>query len=109
MNHFLTHIFRNSESFIVVWFYKIDEDFIIEINRGKRSFSAADSKKFALFSVKSGKYLGHINIPGHLERSKGKDEKHCMFEQTGLSLFIFDEDKLIGELPKIVERLQLAA
>ena len=71
-------------------------DFIIEINRGKRSFSAADSKKFALFSVKSGKYLGHINIPGHLERSKGKDEKHCMFEQTGLSLFIFDEDKLIA-------------
>ena len=59
-------------------------------------FLAADSKKFALFNVKNGKYLGQINIPAHLERSKGKDEKHCMFEQTGLSLFIFDEDKLIA-------------
>jgi len=58
--------------------------------------AAADSKKFALFNVKNGNHLGHINIPGHLERSKGKEEKHCMFEQTGLSLFIFDEDKLIA-------------
>merc|ERR1711983_291329 len=40
--------------------------------------------------------LGQINIPGHLERSKGKEEKYCMFEQTGLSLFIFDEDKFIA-------------
>ena len=67
----------------------------VQLNR-YTFFSAADSKKFALFNVKSGNYLGHINIPGHLERSKGKDEKHCMFEQTGLSLFIFDEDKLIA-------------
>ena len=26
----------------------------------------------------------------------GKDEKDCMFEQTGLGLFIFDENKLIA-------------
>ena len=28
--------------------------------------------------------------------SSGKDEKDCMFEQTGLGLFIFDENKLIA-------------
>ena len=26
----------------------------------------------------------------------GKEEKDCMFEQTGLGLFIFDENKLIA-------------
>jgi len=76
--------------------YGMSRDESICIYTNGAFLAAADSKKFALFSVKSGKYLGHINIPGHLERSKGKDEKHCMFEQTGLSLFIFDEDKLIA-------------
>ena len=46
--------------------------------------AAADSKKFAIFNVKTGKYLGELRIPSHLERSKGKEEKYCMFEQTGL-------------------------
>ena len=50
--------------------------------------AAADSKKFAIFNVKTGKYLGEIRIPAHLERSKGKEEKYCMFEQTGLRLVI---------------------
>ena len=64
--------------------------YVFDINF--RSFSpgaflaAADSKKFAIFNVKTGKYLGEIRIPAHLERSKGKDEKFCMFEQTGLRL-----------------------
>ena len=48
--------------------------------------AAADSKKFAIFNVKTGKYLGELRIPSHLERSKGKEEKYCMFEQTGLRL-----------------------
>jgi len=76
--------------------YGMSRDESICIYTNGAFLAAADSKKFALFNVKSGNYLGHINIPGHLERSKGKDEKHCMFEQTGLSLFIFDEDKLIA-------------
>ncbi len=58
--------------------------------------AAADSRKFTIFNVKTGKYHGTIQIPPHLERNKGKEEKDCMFEQTGLSLFIFDEDKLIA-------------
>ena len=58
--------------------------------------AAADSKKFVMFNVRTGKQAGTIKIPLHLERTKGKEEKDCMFEQTGLSLFIFDEDKLIA-------------
>jgi len=76
--------------------YNMSRDESICIYTNGAFLAAADSKKFALFNVKNGKYLGQINIPAHLERSKGKDEKHCMFEQTGLSLFIFDEDKLIA-------------
>jgi hypothetical protein len=49
-----------------------------------------------LFNVKTGQYLGKIFIPSHMERSKGKDDNHCMYEPTGLNLFIFDEDRLIA-------------
>ena len=76
--------------------YAMSRDESICIYTNGAFLAAADSKKFALFNVKNGNYLGQINIPGHLERSKGKEEKYCMFEQTGLSLFIFDEDKLIA-------------
>jgi hypothetical protein len=76
--------------------YGMSRDESICIYTNGAFLAAADSKKFALFNVKSGGYVGNINIPGHLERSKGKEEKYCMFEQTGLSLFIFDEDKLIA-------------
>lgn len=76
--------------------YGMSRDESICIYTNGAFLAAADSKKFALFNVKTGAYLGQINIPGHLERSKGKEEKYCMFEQTGLSLFIFDEDKLIA-------------
>ena len=31
-----------------------------------------------------------------MERSMGKDDNHCMYEPTGLNLFIFDEDRLIA-------------
>ena len=37
----------------------------------------------------------HVLLNLHLNYS-GKDEKDCMFEQTGLGLFIFDENKLIA-------------
>lgn len=76
--------------------YGMSRDESICIYTNGAFLAAADSKRFALFNVKTGAYLGNINIPGHLERSKGKEEKYCMFEQTGLSLFIFDEDKLIA-------------
>lgn len=76
--------------------YGMSRDESICIYTNGAFLAAADSKKFALFNVKTGGYLGHLNIPGHMERSKGKEDKYCMFEQTGLSLFIFDEDKLIA-------------
>merc|ERR1711974_576973 len=55
--------------------YGMSRDESICIYTNGAFLAAADSKKFAIFNVKKGKY--------------------CMFEQTGLSLFIFDEDKLI--------------
>ena len=58
--------------------------------------AAANSKKLLLFNVKTGKHLGAIGIPSHMERSMGKDDSNCMYEPTGLNLFIFDEDKLIA-------------
>ncbi len=76
--------------------YEMSRDESICIYTNGAFLAAADSKKFAVFQVKTGKYLGSIRIPTHLERTKGKEEKDCMFEQTGLSLFIFDEDKLIA-------------
>lgn len=76
--------------------YGMSRDESICIYTNGAFLAAADSKKFALFNVKTGNHVGCIQIPAHLERAKGKDEKYCMFEQTGLSLFIFDEDKLIA-------------
>jgi hypothetical protein len=58
--------------------------------------AAADSKQFTMFNVRTGDFLGTIHIPAHLGRGKGKAENDCMFEQTGLSLFTFSEDKLIA-------------
>lgn len=76
--------------------FGISRDESICIYTNGAFLAAADSKKFTMFNVKTGKYLGSIQIPVHLERTKGKEEKDCMFEQTGLSLFIFDEDKLMA-------------
>ncbi len=76
--------------------YGMSRDESICIYTNGAFLAAADSKRFALFNVRSGRYLGSIQIPTHLERTKGKEEKDCMFEQTGLSLFLFDEDKLIA-------------
>ena len=36
--------------------------------------AAADSKRFVLFNVKDGKFVGVIQIPNHLERNKGGDD-----------------------------------
>jgi len=76
--------------------YGMSRDESICIYTNGAFLAAADSKKFSIFNVRTGKYHGSITIPQHLERSKGKEEKDCMYEQTGLSLFIFDEDKLIA-------------
>ena len=62
----------------------------------KSSILAADSKKFCVFNVKNGKYLSTLNIPAHLERSKGKNDIHCNYEQPGLNFFTFDEHMLIA-------------
>ena len=104
------------------WLYKINLDLYqyglsrdesVCIYTNAAFLAAADSKRFVLFNVKNGSFVGVMMIPNHLERSKGllvewcfdlikynfstgKDEKDCMFEQTGLGLFIFDENKLIA-------------
>jgi len=76
--------------------YGLSRDESICIYTNAAFLAAADSKKFVFFDVKNGRHIGELRIPAHLERSKAKDEKFCMFDQTGLSLFIFDEDKLIA-------------
>jgi len=76
--------------------YGLSRDESVCIYTNAAFLAAADSKRFVLFNVKNGEFVGVIMIPNHLERSKGKDEKDCMFEQTGLGLFIFDENKLIA-------------
>ena len=76
--------------------YGLSRDESICIYTNGAFLAAADSKKFAFFNVKNGKYVGELRVPCHLERAKGKEEKFCIFEQTGLSQFIFDEDKLIA-------------
>jgi len=76
--------------------YGLSRDESVCIYTNAAFLAAADSKRFVLFNVKDGNFVGVIQIPNHLERNKGKDEKDCMFEQTGLGLFIFDENKLIA-------------
>jgi len=76
--------------------YGLSRDESVCIYTNAAFLAAADSKRFVLFNVKDGSYVGIIQIPSHLERNKGKEEKDCMFEQTGLGLFIFDENKLIA-------------
>lgn len=76
--------------------YGLSRDESVCIYTNAAFLAAADSKRFVLFNVKNGNFVGVMMIPNHLERSKGKDEKDCMFEQTGLGLFIFDENKLIA-------------
>ena len=49
-----------------------------------------------MFNVKNGKYLSTLNIPAHLERSNGKKESDCVYEQSGLNFFPFDEHMLIA-------------
>jgi len=76
--------------------YGLSRDESVCIYTNAAFLAAADSKRFVLFNVRDGAFVGVIQIPNHLERNKGKDEKDCMFEQTGLGLFIFDENKLIA-------------
>ena len=76
--------------------YGLSRDESICIYTNAAFLAAADSKKFVLFDVKNGRHVGELRIPSHLERSNAKEEKYCMFDQTGLSLFIFDEDKMIA-------------
>ena len=63
------------------WLYKINLDLYqyglsrdesVCIYTNAAFLAAADSKRFVLFNVKNGNFLGVIMIPNHLERSKGK-------------------------------------
>jgi len=76
--------------------YGLSRDESICIYTNAAFLAAADSKKFVIFDVKTGRQVGELRIPAHLERGKAKEEKFCMYDQMGLSLFIFDEDKLVA-------------
>ena len=63
------------------WLYKINLDLYqyglsrdesVCIYTNAAFLAAADSKRFVLFNVKNGNFLGVIMIPNHLERSKGE-------------------------------------
>ena len=67
-------------SYSGTWLYKINLDLFqyglsrdesVCIYTNAAFLAAADSKRFVLFNVKNGKFLGVILIPNHLERSKG--------------------------------------
>ena len=58
--------------------------------------AVADSKRFLLFNIKSGSYIGVIHMHGHLEWNKGKPEDACIYEHAGLVHFVFEENKLIA-------------
>ena len=51
--------------------YGLSRDESVCIYTNAAFLAAADSKRFVLFNVKNGKFLGVILIPNHLERSKG--------------------------------------
>jgi len=56
----------------------------------------ADATRFVLFDVNNGKFISVLHIPTHIERSKGKVEKECMFDQSSLGMLVFDENRLIA-------------
>jgi len=56
----------------------------------------ADAAKFVLFDVNNGRFISVLHIPCHIERSKGKVEKDCMFDQSSLGMLVFDENRLIA-------------
>lgn len=70
----------NVYTYAGTWLYKINLDLYqyglsrdesVCIYTNAAFLAAADSKRYVLFNVKNGKYLGVIMIPNHLERSKG--------------------------------------
>lgn len=75
--------------------YGISRDEMLAMYTNGAFLAVSDSRKILLFDVKDGTHLGTIPIPVHLERSKGKEEKDCMCEHTGISDIIFEEHRLI--------------
>ena len=51
--------------------YGLSRDESVCIYTNAAFLAAADSKRFVLFNVKNGEFVGVIMIPNHLERSKG--------------------------------------
>jgi hypothetical protein len=76
--------------------YGLSRDDCLCISTNGAFLTAADSKQFALFSVKTGNFLGSIPIPAHLERGKGVSESSALFEQTGLRQCGFDESVIVA-------------
>merc|ERR1712029_629926 len=83
----------NAYTYSGTWLYRINLDLYkyglsrdesVCIYTNAAFLAAADSKRFVLFNVKNGNFVGVMMIPNHLERSKGKDEKDCIFDQNKL-------------------------
>ena len=51
--------------------YGLSRDEFVCIYTNAAFLAAADSKRFVLFNVKNGNFVGVMMIPNHLERSKG--------------------------------------
>jgi hypothetical protein len=66
-----------------MWEYGLSRDESLCMYTNGAFLTVANSQKLLLFSVKSGKYMGFIPIPTHMERAKGKENSACMFEPTG--------------------------
>ena len=59
--------------------------------------AAADSKRFVLFNVKDGNFVGVIQIPNHLERNKGEKAFVWKFLKYHVHLFLLYTNFLYRE------------
>jgi hypothetical protein len=51
--------------------YGLSRDESVCVYTNAAFLAAADSKRFVLFNVRNGKFVGILQIPTHLERNKG--------------------------------------
>jgi hypothetical protein len=54
--------------------YGLSRDESVCVYTNAAFLAAADSKRFVLFNVRNGKFVGILQIPTHLERNKGRKD-----------------------------------
>jgi hypothetical protein len=54
--------------------YGLSRDESVCVYTNAAFLAAADSKRFVLFNVRNGKFVGILQIPTHLERNKGTQD-----------------------------------